>query len=82
MSRLFFTKWGEVMKIEKYVCPKCENNGYEVDEFCATGSGISKLFDVQNRRFTTITCTKGKYTEMYKGTTIDLENIFDFLIGG
>ena len=82
MSRLFFTKWGEVMKIEKYVCPKCENNGYEVDEFCATGSGISKLFDVQNRRFTTITCTKCKYTEMYKGTTSDLENIFDFLIGG
>ena len=70
------------MKIEKYVCPKCENNGYEVDEFCATGSGLSKLFDVQNRRFTTITCTKCKYTEMYKGTTIDLENIFDFLIGG
>lgn len=34
------------MKIEKYVCPKCENNSYEVDEFCATGSGISKLFDV------------------------------------
>ena len=82
MSRLFFTKCGEVMKIEKYVCPKCENNGYEVDEFCATGSGISKLFDVQNRRFTTITCTKCKYTEMYKGTTSDLENIFDFLIGG
>ena len=25
------------MKIEKYVCPKCENNK-EVDEFCATGS--------------------------------------------
>ena len=21
------------MKIEKYVCPKCENNSYEVDEF-------------------------------------------------
>ena len=82
MSRLFFTKWGEVRKIEKYVCPKCENNSYEVDEFCATGSGISKLFDVQNRRFTTITCTKCKYTEMYKGTTSDLENIFDFLIGG
>ena len=70
------------MKTEKYVCPKCENNGYEVDEFCATGSGISKLFDVQNRRFTTITCTKCKYTEIYKGTTSDLENIFDFLIGG
>ena len=70
------------MKIEKYVCPKCENNSYEVDGFCSQVSGLSKLFDVQNRRFTTITCTKCKYTEMYKGTTSDLENIFDFLIGG
>ncbi|WP_343290708.1 zinc ribbon domain-containing protein [Turicibacter bilis] len=31
------------MKIEKYVCPKCENNSYEVDEFCATGSGLEPV---------------------------------------
>ena len=52
-----------------------------MDEFAATGGGLSKMFDVQNKRFTTITCTKCKYTEMYKGTTSDLENIFDFLLG-
>lgn len=71
-----------MMNIENYVCPKCHNHEYEVDEFCATGGGLSKVFDVQNRKFTTITCTKCKYTEIYKGTTSDLENIFDFLIGG
>ena len=32
------------MKTEKYVCPKCEIiTSYEVDEFCATGSGLSKV---------------------------------------
>ncbi len=70
------------MEIKNYTCVKCGNQQYEVDEFCATGGGFSKLFDVQNKRFTTITCTKCKYTEIYKGTTSDLENIFDFLIGG
>ena len=58
------------MKIEKYVCPKCQNEEYEVDQFAATGGGFSKIFDVQNKRFTTITCTKCKYTEIYKGTHI------------
>lgn len=70
------------MNTENYVCPKCHHREYEVDEFCATGGVFSKLFDVQNRRFTTITCKKCKYTEIYKGTTSDLENIFDYLIGG
>lgn len=39
-----------------YVCSKCGNLEYEVDEICATGSGMSKIFDVQNRKFTAITC--------------------------
>ena len=69
------------MKIEKYVCPKCENNSYEVDEFCATGSGISKLFDVQNKKFVTISCTKCGFTELYKAQSSDGWNILDFLIG-
>lgn len=69
------------MKVDKYVCPKCQNESYEVDQFAATGGGLSKVFDVQNRKFTTITCTKCKYTEIYKGTTSDLENIFDFFTG-
>ncbi len=70
------------MEIKNYTCMKCGNHHYEVDEFCATGTGFSKLFDVQNKKFTTITCTKCKYTEIYKGSTSDLENIFDFLISG
>ena len=54
------------MEIKNYTCMKCGNHHYEVDEFCATGTGFSKLFDVQNKKFTTITCTKCKYTEIYK----------------
>ncbi|MGM0611907.1 MAG: zinc ribbon domain-containing protein [Bacteroidota bacterium] len=67
---------------KQYICPKCGNRNYELDSFAATGGGFAKLFDVQNKRFTTITCTQCKYTEIYKGSTSKMSNILDFLAGG
>ncbi len=63
-----------------YVCPKCQNHSYETDTINVTGSGLSKLFDVQNRAFTTLTCTACKYTELYKATPDELGNILDLFI--
>lgn len=60
-----------------YVCPKCGNQEYETEQFAATGGGLSKFFDVQNKKFSTITCTKCMYTELYKADTSMLGNIFD-----
>ena len=62
----------------KWKCPKCNNSEYEVDQFQATGGTFTKLFNVQSKKFTTITCTKCKYTEIYKASTNDLLNILDF----
>ena len=42
------------MERQQYVCPKCGNMEYEADQFQATGGNFAKLFDVQNKRFTTI----------------------------
>ncbi|MCF7943641.1 MAG: zinc ribbon domain-containing protein [Spirochaetia bacterium] len=63
-----------------WTCPKCGNNGYETDRFAATGGGLSKLFDVQNKRFNTISCTNCGYTEIYKTTTSGVENILDLFM--
>jgi hypothetical protein len=63
----------------KWTCPKCSNTNYETDQFQATGGAFAKIFDVQNKKFTTVTCTKCKYTEIYKASTGELANIFDFL---
>lgn len=60
-----------------YRCPKCANTTYEVGEIRVTGGFWSKIFDVQGSKFTRITCTKCKYTELYKGDSSMLENIFD-----
>lgn len=64
---------------QKYICSKCGNTSFESDEIRTTGGRFSKIFDVQNKKFTAVTCTKCQYTELYKGTTSTLGNIFDFI---
>ncbi len=65
-----------------YFCAKCNHSGYTTDEFRATGGNFAKIFDVQNKKFTTISCNQCGYTEIYKGDTSKLGNIFDFFAGG
>ncbi len=68
------------MKLEQgYICPKCGGTHYETDEIRTTGGGFSRFFDVQNRKFTAISCSNCHYTELYKGSTGALGNILDFL---
>lgn len=69
------------MKKKQYVCPKCENNSYESDQFQATGGNFAKIFEVQNKKFTTISCKKCGYTELYKDQSSGGMNIVDFLLG-
>ncbi|MEA3316374.1 MAG: zinc ribbon domain-containing protein [Bacteroidota bacterium] len=69
------------MNTHNYKCPKCSNRQYEVDEFRATGSFLTKIFDIQNKRFTTVTCTKCKYTEIYKVPSNKIGNVLDFFTG-
>lgn len=66
------------MQHRNYKCPKCDNRSYETDTIATTGSGLSKIFDLQNRKFTTVSCGRCGYTEMYKGNkSSTIENIFD-----
>ena len=61
-----------------YTCPKCKNTQCEVDEFRATGGFLAKIFDVQSKRFTTVTCTQCSYTEIYRTKSSMIGNVFDF----
>ena len=60
-----------------YTCPKCKNTECDVGEFRATGGFFGKVFDVQSKRFTTVTCTNCQYTEIYRTSSSMLGNIFD-----
>ena len=65
------------MKPMKYICPKCRNERYDTGQMRAAGGFWSKIFDVQSRKFTTVTCTRCGYTELFKGDSSLLGNIFD-----
>lgn len=70
------------MERKQYICDKCGCQHYTSDQFQATGGNFAKIFDVQNKKFTTISCKQCGYTELYRGTTSDGWNILDFLMGG
>ena len=54
-----------------YTCPKCGNMQYEIGEFRAAGGFLSKVFDVQSKRFSTVTCTRCRTSSSM------LVNVFD-----
>ena len=55
---------------------------YVSDQFQATGGNLAKIFDVQNKRFITVTCRRCGFTELYRGQSSDGWNVLDFLMGG
>jgi len=63
-----------------YRCPKCGHDRYETGEIRTTGGFFTKIFDIQNVRFTTVTCSRCRYTELFKADSNRLEDIFDFFI--
>ena len=71
-----------VMEHRQYVCPKCGCTHFETDEIRTTGGRFSKVFDVQNKKFTVVSCAQCGFSELYKGTTSTLGNIFDFMTRG
>jgi predicted nucleic-acid-binding Zn-ribbon protein len=70
------------MNTRSYQCPKCGCSTCNIDEMRATGGFWTKIFDVQSKKFTTVTCTQCKYTEFFKADSSMLGNIFDFFTNG
>lgn len=42
---------------------------------------FAKLFNVQNKKFVTISCRQCGYTELYRAQTGTGMNVLDFLVG-
>ena len=63
-----------------FACPKCQHTEYETNEIRTTGK-YSRFFDVQNKKFMAVSCANCGFTEIYKGDSSTLGNIFDFFTG-
>ena len=59
-----------------FSCSKCGHQEFETDEIRATGK-FSRFFDIQNKKFTAVCCTRCGYTEIYRAQSKGLGNVLD-----
>ena len=65
----------------KQPCPKCGKKDFFLGELYMAGSLFTKLFNIQNRKFSSFTCTNCKYTELYQIPAKNALNVLDFFVG-
>ena len=59
-------------------CAKCSHSACEVREISTTGGLLSRFFDVSRHRFTSVTCERCRYTELYRLSPSGLRDVVDF----
>jgi predicted nucleic-acid-binding Zn-ribbon protein len=76
------------MKIEEqlaeaFVCAKCGNRSAHVERLAMSGTGISRLLEIQLYRYAYVTCNNCAFTEVYDLKTLegkdDLGSIFEII---
>ena len=65
----------------KFTCAKCGHNECEVNDMSTTSGMMSRMVNLQNRRFSAVSCRRCFYTELYKANSGALRNIFDLVVG-
>ncbi|WP_135820303.1 zinc ribbon domain-containing protein [Halostella litorea] len=62
-------------------CPKCGHGEADVDTISTTGGGLSKMFDIQNRKFEVVSCAKCGYSELYRADRSGASDVVDVFFG-
>lgn len=50
----------------KYSCPKCGSKNFTTSTMWVSKNIISKLFDIENNRYSVVICSECKYSELYR----------------
>jgi len=64
-----------------YKCGKCANTDYEILDMSSTSGMMSRMVNLQNRRFSVVACRRCTYCELYKTDSGALRNVLDLLVG-
>jgi len=76
------------MIINQFRCSKCKHDECNVKEVAMTGTGLSKMFDIQHNHFLFVSCTNCSFTEIYDPDVLrghksgQIGTILDVLFGG
>jgi predicted nucleic-acid-binding Zn-ribbon protein len=72
---------------DKYKCVKCNGTSCLIKEVAMTGTGLSKMFDIQHNHFLFVSCENCGYVEVYNPRILEgksrgqLGTIMDVLFG-
>jgi len=66
-----------MIKPVKYTCPKCGSKTCIIGEISTTGNFLTRVLNIQSKRFTSVTCSECKYTEFYHLSTKRLSDVLD-----
>lgn len=66
------------MSQKQYSCTKCAGKEYRSGQLRTTGSGITRFLNVQNQKYTTVSCVACGHTELYRVDGSGIGNILDF----
>lgn len=62
-------------------CIKCGSTDAGQKEVAMTGTGLSKMFDIQHNTFIVVYCKNCGYSEFYHKKTSTPSNILDLFFG-
>ena len=64
-----------------YKCMKCGNTKYEEHRLRATQSGLGSFFGVETAQYTSVVCSRCKFSELYQGNVPIGQQALDFVFG-
>lgn len=65
---------------EKFVCAHCDNERGRVERLAMSGTGLSRLLEIQAHRYAFVSCTNCGYTEVFNLRTLEgKDNLGNFL---
>jgi uncharacterized protein len=62
-------------------CVKCGCTTADQKEIATTGTGLSKMFDIQHNKFIVISCTNCGFSELYRKDSSTGSNLLDLFFG-
>lgn len=65
---------------QEFVCARCGHQGAEVERLAMSGTGLSRLLEIQPYRYAFVSCANCGYTEVYNLRTLEgKDNVGTFL---
>lgn len=62
-------------------CIKCGSRDASTKEVAMTGTGLSKMFDIQKNEFVVVFCNNCGYSEFYNRRSSTASNVIDLFFG-